>query len=109
MPNLVQKRKDIERKKKGWFSDIKYQIEQIAIQLGRMEKEANFTLKKDNHNYYYQNDTSGEIERHLNKIKEIFEDAENEESALIMEESNEEEKNASIEWTDYLKAVSQER
>jgi len=99
-------RKEFERKKEKWFTDIKHHIEQIEMQLRKMGSKQNFVLKKDNHDYYYQNNTSIGIEHHLKKIKEIFEDAENEESALIMEESNEEEKNASIEWTDYLKAVS---
>lgn len=108
MPNIEQKRRDLEKKKEKWFSGIKFQIEQIEIQLGKMEKEENFTLKKDNHNYFYQNDTSRTIESHLKKIKEIFDEAEDKESSLIMEESDEEElteKSANIEWTDYLRAV----
>lgn len=102
-------RKELEKKKNEGFSGIKYQIEQIKALLGKMERKENFTLKKDNHNYFYQNNTTGAIEHHLGKIKEIFDEAENEESDLIMKEKDEEdERSASIGWPDYLKAVSQE-
>jgi len=100
-------RKEFERKKEKWFTDIKHHIEQIEELLGKMGRKQEFALKKENRNYYYQNNTSKAIEHRLGEIKEIFEDAENEESALIMRESDEEEqRSATIEWTDYLKAVA---
>jgi hypothetical protein len=104
--DLIKKRKELEKKKAEWETEIKSHIQQIELQLGRMEQK-NFTLKKDNQGYYYENDTTGEIEHHLGKIKEIFEDSKNEESSLQMKEKDaEEEKNANtIKWADYKKAI----
>ena len=107
MADLKKEREVLKKKKTEWETEIKYHIEQIELQLGRMERNS-FTLKKDNQQKnYYENDTSGEIEHHLGKIKEIFENAENEESSLQMkEEDAEEEKSANtIKWADYKKAI----
>jgi hypothetical protein len=110
MSDLKQERKEFESKKKKWFHEIKYNIEQIELQLGRMERNT-FTLKKNPHEpgYYYNNDMTGEIEHHLKSIKETFEEAEDEESKLIMKEEDAEEenkKNANIDWTEYQRTVN---
>ena len=105
MADLKKKREELEKKKKEWLQEIKLNIQQIEGQLGKMEQKG-FTLKKDAHGYFYENDTTGEIDHHLKSIKETFEEAENEESSLQMrEEDAEEEKSANIKWADYHKAI----
>ncbi len=78
--------------------------------LGKIEQKPFILNTSDRKNPYYQNDMTGSINSHLQKIKEIFSDAADEESSLIMEEEDIEdelsEKNANIEWKDYLKTVN---
>ncbi len=111
MADLKKQRAELEKKKDKWKTEIKYHTEQIEGRLGDMERktQSHFDLKKDAQGYYYDNDSTGEIEHHLKKIKAIFEDAENIEYKLQMDESDAEdeknEKNANIKWADYNKVV----
>lgn len=109
MADLKKEREELEKKKAKWKTEIKYHIEQIEKRLGDMERRTqnHFDLKKDVQGYYYDNDSTGEIEHYLKKIKTIFEDAENIEYKLQMDESDaeEDEKSANIKWADYNKAV----
>lgn len=93
MPDLAKRRAELEKKKKAleskkkkWLTDIKYQMEQMELFLGKMERQP-FTLDY-RHGPYYKNDFTGDLEHHLKKMKEIFKEAVEEEHALVREEED---------------------
>ena len=93
---------DLDKKKEDWVVDIKHQIKEIESYLGKIERTS-FNLKTDrlgpNKESYYENDMTGDIQYHLNEIKEIFNKAKEEE-----EKSNRNAKK--IKWSDYKKATA---
>jgi len=107
--NIERERKELETKKKKWLSEIKFSVKKMSEFLSKIKQQP-FTLDmKDRKNPFYQNDTTEGINHHLQRIKEIFEEAEDEESRLIMkEEDAEENKSAHINWDVYKKAVNGE-
>lgn len=114
MASLEQRRKDLEKKKadfeskkKGWLSDIKFQTEAIEGFLGKIERNPFSLDTRDRRNLRYKNDFTGDLEHYLKKMKEIFEEASDEESSLIMEEEDledeESEKRAKISLADIIR------
>ena len=82
---LEQKEKAFETKKKEAFDTIKYNLEQMTNYITKMQHNP-FTLDTRNRrNQFYKNDITGELEHHLNKLKETFSETADEESSLNME------------------------
>lgn len=62
--------RSFENKKKEALHNIKLDVEQINIYLGKMEKASDIKFEKSNGEYFLDIDFTGDIQGYLNKIKE---------------------------------------
>jgi hypothetical protein len=92
MPSLEERRKALEKKKEelkkkkaDLLHTIKNNLEEMEGYIGKIERNP-FELRSKAAEGF-QNDFTGDLQHHLNEVKEAFEEAEMEESNVDSEES----------------------
>jgi len=80
-----------KKKKEDFLRTIKYNLGQMEIYIGKIERGQFDLNRKNRSDPYYENDLTGEMEHHLNRIKKTFKEAEKMESDLLSEEEELEE------------------
>jgi len=92
---LKEKEKSFEISKKESLQSIKYSVEQFSVLLNRMKGSGLEPAKDREGNYYFKNDYTDELQKHIDEMKKTFEgitekyqDLKHEEDAIEQEEKD---------------------